>query len=42
MEFHEIIFPDDILEECSFGQRITSDAENLMIKILPAHTLKPV
>lgn len=28
MEFQQVIFPDDILEECSFGQRITSNDKN--------------
>ena len=45
MEFHQIIFPDDILEECSFGQRITSDAENtthwLPLDINHINTMRP-
>lgn len=28
MEFHKIIFPDEIYEECKFGQRITTDVKN--------------
>lgn len=28
MEKDEMIYPDDIFEECSFGERITTDAEN--------------
>ncbi len=45
MEFAEIIFPDDILEECSFGQRITSDTENtqhwLPLDINNINTMRP-